>query len=85
VLIADSDLVVRRKASAVVGRLAETSGRVALEQQLASDEDPAVRRNAAWALGRIGDAASRAALQAAVDDASPLVRMSAKVALRNLR
>lgn len=84
-LLADSDLVVRRKAAAVVGRLAEASARVALEQQLASDEDPAVRRNAAWALGRIGDAASRTALQAAADDPSSLVRMSARAALRNLR
>lgn len=84
-LIADSDLNVRRKAAAVVGKVRAADARVALEAQLASDADPIVRRNAAWSLGRLGDAASRSVLQAAVEDASPLVRMTAKVALRKLR
>jgi HEAT repeat protein len=84
-LIADPDARVRRKAAAVAGSLREPGARAALEAQLAGDADPAVRRNAAWALGRIGDAASRAVLTSAVEDPSPLVRMTAKVALRTLR
>lgn len=83
--IADSDVLVRRKAAAVVGNLRDAAARSALEAQLAADQDPAVRRNAAWALGRIGDAASRPALQAATTDESPLVRMTARAALRQLR
>ena len=84
-LIADSDVVVRRKATAVAGKLRESGARAALELQLQDDADASVRRNAAWALGRIGDPASRAALQAATMDASGLVRTTARVALRNLR
>jgi HEAT repeat protein len=83
--IADADVRVRRKAAAVAGGLREVDARAALEAQLASDADPAVRRNAAWALGRIGDAASSAVLTAAREDPSPMVRMTARVALRNLR
>lgn len=84
-LIADPSLEVRRKATAVVGGLRDASARGALEAQLASDQDASVRRNAAWAQGRIGDAASRPALQVATSDASPLVRMTARAALRELR
>lgn len=84
-LVADSDNLVRRKASAVAGSLRDAGARAALEAQLANDSDAVVRRNAAWALGRIGDAASRPALEAAVNDPSPLVRMTAKVAIRGLR
>lgn len=84
-LVADADVAVRRKAAAVAGNLREASARAALEQQLTSDADPVVRRNAAWALGRIGDPASRDALQAATEDASSLVRRTAKVALHQLR
>ena len=84
-LVSDADLMVRRKAAAVVGEKREHAGRVALEAQLLEDADPAVRRNAAWALGQIGDAASRAALTQAESDASGLVRMTATLAKRNLR
>lgn len=84
-LISDSDLTVRRKAAAVVGSFRDSNGRVALENRLANDSDPVVRRNAAWALGRIGSEASRAVLQAATNDASGLVRRTAKQALRFLR
>jgi len=84
-LISDTDATVRAKATAVVGELREASARAALEAQLASDEDPVVRRNAAWALGRIGDAASRSVLETAVDDSSPLVRMTARAAIYKLR
>lgn len=84
-LLSDGDVRVRRKAAAVVGSLRDAGARTALEDVLAGDDDPAARRNAAWALGRIGDAASRAALEAATSDPSPLVRVSARAALRNLR
>ncbi|HLU68235.1 MAG TPA: HEAT repeat domain-containing protein [Kofleriaceae bacterium] len=84
-LVADPDLTVRRAAAGVAGRFREASARAALEQLLASDPDPAARRNAAWALGRIGDSASRDVLDRAVDDESPLVRMTARAALRQLR
>jgi HEAT repeat protein len=84
-LVSDADATVRSKAAAVVGELREASARTALEAQLASDEDAVVRRNAAWALGRIGDDASRSALEAAVDDPSPLVRMTARAAIYKLR
>lgn len=84
-LVDDADARVRARAAAVVGELRETSARTALETQLATDTDPVVRRNAAWALGRLGDSASRPALEAAVDDPSPLVRMTAKAAIHQLR
>jgi HEAT repeat protein len=84
-LVADGDAVVRREASAVVGNLRDSAGRLALERSLLEDADPAVRRNAAWALGRIGDGASRTALEAATTDVSPLVRGVARTALRRLR
>jgi len=83
-LVTDTDLSVRRAATQVVGRFREASARGALEQLVVSDADAAVRRNAAWALGRIGDAGSRAALTTATSDASSLVRMTAKAALRQL-
>lgn len=84
-LIADGDVLVRRKAAAVAGNLREAGARAMLEAGLAGDSDAAVRRNAAWALGRIGDSASRAALEAATGDPSPLVRSAARVSLRQLR
>lgn len=84
-LIGDGDVMVRRKATAVVGRMIEADARPSLEDRLRDDTDPQVRRNAAWALGQIGDAASRAALQSATADSSSLVRMTARNALRNLR
>ena len=83
-LIDDPDLMVRRKATAVVGGLKDVEARVSLEAVLASDPDPAVRRNAAWALGEIGDPAARPAVQAATEDSSSLVRRTATAALRNL-
>ncbi|MEM9493413.1 MAG: HEAT repeat domain-containing protein [Myxococcota bacterium] len=85
VLVADSDTQVRRKAAAVLGNLREASARVAIEQQLAGETDPMTRRNLAWALGRIGDRASEDILRAATEDPSPLVRMTARAALRQLR
>jgi HEAT repeat protein len=84
-LVDDDDVRVRREAASVVGAMREGAARAALERQVVSDPDPAVRRNAAWALGRIGDPASRDALRAATSDASPLVRRTAEVALRELR
>jgi HEAT repeat protein len=83
-LIDDSDSGVRAKAAAVVGELREAAGRAELENVLSSDADPVVRRNAAWALGRIGDQASRPVLEAAVEDSSALVRMTAKAAIHQL-
>jgi HEAT repeat protein len=80
-LVDDSDAMVRRKATAVVGGLREASARASLEARLATDTDPVVRRNAAWALGRIGDRASRPALEAAQQDASSLVRATARAAI----
>jgi HEAT repeat protein len=84
-LVTDSDVSVRRAAIATVGTFREATARIDLETVLSSDADPAARRNAAWALGRIGDSASREVLQAAVDDESSLVRLTAKNALRQLR
>lgn len=84
-LVSDSDLLVRRAAAEVVGRFRVAAARTALEQVLASDADAAARRNAAWALGRIGDEASRAVLEVAADDASSLVRLTARAAIRQLR
>jgi HEAT repeat protein len=84
-LIADGDAAVRREAASVVGMFREASARAALEAAATGDADPMVRRNAAWALGRIGDLASRDALTAASADPSPLVRMTARAALRQLR
>lgn len=84
-LVSDSDLEVRRAATATVGSFREASARVALESLVLNDADPAVRRNAAWALGRIGDAASREVLREASNDASSLVRMTAKVSMSKLR
>ncbi|HTE52181.1 MAG TPA: HEAT repeat domain-containing protein [Kofleriaceae bacterium] len=84
-LVTDADVSVRRAAAQVVGRFPAAAARASLEGVVVSDPDPAVRRNAAWALGRIGDPASRAALTAASEDASSLVRMTARAALRHLR
>lgn len=84
-LVSDSDLLVRRAAAEVVGRFRVVSARTALEQVVASDADAAARRNAAWALGRIGDEASRPVLEAAADDSSSLVRLTARAAIRQLR
>jgi len=84
-LVDDADPMVRRKAAAAVGSLRDPEGRVALQSALGNDEDAAVRRNAAWALGRIADGRSRDVLQAATGDASGLVRLTARVALRALR
>jgi HEAT repeat protein len=84
-LVRDPDLEVRRLAAQVVGHFREASARASLEEIVVSDPDPAVRRNAAWALGRIGDAASRAVLERAASDASSLVRMTARAAIRQLR
>jgi HEAT repeat protein len=83
--VTDPDASVRALAAAVIGEVRDPAGRAALEAQLATEADPVVRRNAAWALGRIGDRTSRPALEAAADDASPLVRMTARAALRQLR
>ena len=84
-LVGDGDATVRAKAAAVIGNLREAGGRAALEAAVVGDADPVVRRNAAWALGRIGDAGSRAALDAASNDASSLVRATAKAARQSLR
>ena len=84
-LVSDSDLQVRRAAAQVVGRFRVASARTALEQIVASDADAAARRNAAWALGRIGDQASRPVLEAATEDASSLVRLTARASIRQLR
>lgn len=84
-LVTDTDVSVRRAATQVVGRFPAASARGALEGLVSSDPDPAVRRNAAWALGRIGDPGSREVLTAASSDASSLVRMTARAALRRLR
>lgn len=84
-LVSDADLQVRRAAAEVVGRFRVVTARTALEQIVATDTDAAARRNAAWALGRIGDAASRDVLTVAADDASSLVRLTARAALRQLR
>ncbi len=84
-LIADADVLVRRKAAAVVGAFRDATGRTALEAQVIGDSDPVVRRNAAWALGRIGDLASTDALVQAESDPSPLVRLTARTARRLLR
>ncbi len=83
-LIADDEVKIRRKAAAVAGSVRDATARASLEAQLADDDDPVVRRNAAWALGRIGDRASRSVLETATTDTSPLVRMTAKAALRQL-
>ena len=75
----DSDLMVRRTATAVIGKYKEASARAALEQLLVNDSDVLVRRNAAFALGRIGDRASRDLLgTVAENDESALVRAYAK-------
>ncbi len=84
-LLADPDSTVRQAASAVVGGMHQQSARVALETLVVSDVDANVRRNAAWALGQLGQSASHAALVKASGDASGLVRMTAKVALGQLR
>ena len=84
-LVSDADVTVRRAAAEVVGRFRVASARAALEQIVSSDTDAAARRNAAWALGRIGDAGSRTVLEAAANDASSLVRLTARAALRQLR
>ncbi|HTM21918.1 MAG TPA: HEAT repeat domain-containing protein [Kofleriaceae bacterium] len=84
-LIGDADVNVRRKAAAVVGGFRDAGGRAALETVLLNDSDPVVRRNAAWALGRIGDVASTDALVQAASDPSPLVRLTARAARRQLR
>jgi len=84
-LVADTNIDVRRKAARVVGKYAEASARKALETALVSDSDAAVRRNAAWSLGRIGAIASADVLRKAMTDSSPLVRLTATVALRNLK
>lgn len=84
-LLADTDTVVRRESAAVVGQFRDAEGRAALEDLVLNDPDPAVRRNAAWALGEIGDSASYDVLTQAMDDPSPLVRGTARVARGQLR
>jgi HEAT repeat protein len=83
-LLNDSDLKVRRQATALMGVYKMDSTREALEAQL-QDPDPGVRRNAAWSLGQIGDADSREALLAATNDESGLVRRVASASLGMLR
>lgn len=84
-LVNDSNVLVRRKATAAVGFFSDSTGRAALEVLLLEDDDSIVRRNAAWALGQIGDAASRSALDQATNDESSLVRATARAAKRQLR
>jgi len=84
-LATDSDVLVRRAAIGIIGKFADATARGALEDAVVNDDDPAVRRNAAWSLGRIGDAASRDVLEVATQDDSPLVRNTAKNAIRSLR
>jgi HEAT repeat protein len=84
-LLDDGDPRVRARAAAVTGVVREVAARAALESRLGTDDDAVVRRNAAWALGELGAAGSRAALEAAVDDRSPLVRMTARAAIGKLR
>jgi HEAT repeat protein len=82
-LVTDTDVLVRRRAVAVVGSLKLTSARSALEDRLLHDTDALVRRNAAWALGEIGGAESRAVLeQVAREDVSSIVRSVAAGAMR---
>lgn len=83
-LLGDRDGFVRAQAAAVVGAMAEQSGRATLEALVVGDVDPAVRRNAAWALGQLGNAASRAVLIQATSDRSGLVRGVAKASLAKL-
>ena len=83
-LLADSDAHVRAKAASVIGGFREASARTALEAMVTTDADAPTRRNAAWALGRIGNTASTTALTTATNDASSLVRTTAKVALSQL-
>ena len=84
-LLADRDAAVRAEAATVAGAMNALAGRAALETIATSDPSPTARRNAAWALGKLGQAASRAALTTATNDASGLVRMTARAALSQLR
>jgi HEAT repeat protein len=84
-VLADPERTVRREAVAVIGALRETGARAELERLVQTDTDPFVRRNACFALGRLGDPAARAALEAGAKDASPVVRGTCRVALRQLR
>ena len=84
-LLGDADATVRAEAATVVGALKAAASRGALETLVTSDPDAVVRRNAAWALGKLGQSASRGALTLASGDKSGLVRMTAKVALGQLR
>lgn len=83
-LLGDGDANVRAEAAATIGGLAEQGGRATLEQLVVSDPNVFVRRNAAWALGKLHSPQSAAALGRAVNDASGLVRMTARVALGQL-
>ena len=51
---------------------------------MVNDADATVRRNAAWALGKLGAEGSRTALTRAANDASGLVRLTAKASLNQL-
>ncbi len=84
-LLGDGDATVRAEAATVVGAMAQADARAALEGLVVSDESALVRRNAAWALGKLGSSSSRAVLTQAAGDQSGLVRMTARVALGQLR
>jgi HEAT repeat protein len=84
-LLGDSDVSVRAEAATVVGGLKQATAAGALETLVVSDPSPIVRKNAAWALGKIGATSSRTALAEASNDASGLVRMTARASLTRLR
>lgn len=82
----DESALVRRRAAEAVGamRLADAvMGLVALAAE-GSEASPEVRSAAVWALGQIADPQAKPAVQAALSDASSLVRDSARIALRRL-
>jgi hypothetical protein len=82
----DDSPLVRRRAAEAVGamRLADAvMGLVVLASE-GSEAVAEVRSAAVWALGQIRNSQAKSAVQAALSDSSPLVRDSARIALRRL-
>jgi HEAT repeat protein len=85
-LTKDADAIVRAEAAVTIGMLHTSAGANALVAAL-TDSDPVVRKKAAWALGEIGAPASVAGPAlgtVAANDANPLVRSIAQIAISKL-
>jgi HEAT repeat protein len=85
VLLADTDVNVRRQAAYTAGFLRDRNAVPQLMTVVTTDASALVRKGAAWALGQIGDGRAIPSLTQALTDADALVRSIASGALGRLK